>query len=153
MAYIHMLTFMIHHNDSLVYAISAQKGDESDIDTLARTICEKRGGIVNVYVQDDGDRHLYTSWDFAYINSGNRTWKVSQDDMYEWEDAWEMSEDFPYIGYDESPSPKSRLEVGKWLIMGDEVRDFLPRAKRAHKRESVRKCRRQERSIIAEQMM
>lgn len=153
MSYLSMITFLVYHNSTMVYAISAQNGEESEIDTLARIMCEKRGGIVNVYVQDDGERYQYTSWDFSYINSGDRIWKFTQDDMWESEDKWEMSDANDYFSFMTPQQPKSRLEVGKWLIMGEHVREFTPRAKSSHKRESVRKRRRQSRDIIQEQMI
>lgn len=149
--YMNLVTFLMYHNSVMVYAISAQNGAEEEIDAMARTVCEKRGGVVSVYTQDDGYHTMW--WEFSYINSGVRTWKVTQDDMWHWEEVWEMSDDFPYIGYDQPKTPKVRLDRRKWLTMGEQVREFTPRAKQTHKKESVRKCRRDSRHIIEEQMM
>lgn len=153
MSHLHMITFLMYHNSTMVYAISAQNGDVSDIDDMARTLCEKRGGVVNVYANDDSSGYWGDWWEFAYINSGDRTWKVTQDDMWEWEERWEMSEDFPYPGCFDDKMPKTRLEVGKWLTMGEHVREFFPGVRRVYKKERVRKQRRQARDIIQEQMM
>lgn len=154
MTHLHMITFLMYHNNAMVYAISAQQGSEEEIDGMARLMCEKRGGIVSVYSQDDGERYQHTMWDFSYINSGDRTWKVTQDDLWNWEDEWEMSDAADsYFSFVCTHQPRSRLDRGKWLTMGEQVREFTPRAKQTHKRVSARKCRRDSRRIIQEQMM
>jgi len=90
------LTITIYHNNVIALIIHAYVWHEEEIDNIARMMCERRGGIVSVHTRDDREEYPLTLWEFSYIDSGGRLLRVSQDDMYEWDDRCEMSEDFFY---------------------------------------------------------
>ena len=153
MAYMHMITFYISHNNVMMYAVSPIGEDEADIDDMAKAMCEKRGGNVSVSSLADDDIYTDLVWEFSYINSDGRIWRVTQDDMWEWEREDEYrTDDNIFFTHMNTQDRRTRLEVGKWLIMGDEVRDSLPRAKAHHKRERIRKERRMSHKLIQEQL-
>jgi len=147
------ITITIYHNSVVVLVIHAYVWHEEEIDNVARMMCERRGGIVSVHTRDDEAEHPLSMWEFSYINSDGRVWRVSQDDMWEWEDKWEMSDiDDTYLSIMQPQERKSRLEMGKWLIMGDDVRYFLPSERHHHKRVQKRKERRNAQLLIQEQL-